>query len=318
MELRTAVDTPGAVQLRVLHETVYRHDWPVELAHHVAFLMPRDTPRQRLLDWQLQIDPLPESWAAASWEAARHTTADAWGNRRLVFSHSRVHAQLRVRASSRVQLAAAPSLRPALSPAWEQVAERLRYHAPGDQPAPPEAVEFSLASPFAAPDALLAAYARQAFQAGRPLAEAALALMQQIHADFRYQPSSTTVNTRASEALRLRHGVCQDFTQVLLAACRALGLSARYVSGYLLTQPPPGQPARIGADASHAWAEVWCPLHGWVGLDPTNAVVVDREHVLLAWGRDQADVAPLRGVIRGGGQAEPEVAVTVLSEAPAG
>ncbi|MFN8848075.1 MAG: transglutaminase-like domain-containing protein, partial [Inhella sp.] len=123
----------------------------------------------------------------------------------------------------------------------------------------------------------------------------------------------TRVDTRAVEAFRLRRGVCQDFAQVFIAACRGIGLAARYVSGYLLTQPPPGQPKLIGADASHAWVEIWCPRQGWLALDPTNNLVVGQDHALLAWGRDQADVAPLRGVIRGGGQAWPQVSVTVTA-----
>ena len=112
--------------------------------------------------------------------------------------------------------------------------------------------------------------------------------------------------------LQRREGVCQDFAHVMIGAMRSLGLAARYVSGYLLTQPPPGQPRLVGADASHAWVAVWCPLHGWVALDPTNAVPAGLDHVTLAWGRDYADVAPLRGVIRGGGRAVPCVGVTVM------
>ena len=111
--------------------------------------------------------------------------------------------------------------------------------------------------------------------------------------------------------MTLRSGVCQDFAHVMIGACRSIGLAARYVSGYLLTHPPEGQPRMIGADASHAWAQVWCPVHGWLSLDPTNDVMIGIEHVTLAWGRDYADVAPLRGVIRGGGSAQPRVEVTV-------
>ncbi len=119
-----------------------------------------------------------------------------------------------------------------------------------------------------------------------------------------------------SQALRLRRGVCQDFAHVMIAALRSLGLAARYVSGYLLTQPPSGQPRLVGGDASHAWVSVWCPQAGWVDLDPTNDVAPDCEHVTLGWGRDYGDVAPLRGVISGGSSARPLVAVTVLPVEP--
>ncbi|MEE9478596.1 MAG: transglutaminase family protein, partial [Roseateles sp.] len=129
--------------------------------------------------------------------------------------------------------------------------------------------------------------------------------------DLRYLPHSTTVATRAADALAQRSGVCQDFAHVFIAACRALGLAARYVSGYLLTRPLPGQPKLVGADASHAWVELWCPEQGWLALDPTNDVPANLDHVTLAWGRDYADVAPLRGVLRGGGVATLRVGVTV-------
>ena len=126
-----------------------------------------------------------------------------------------------------------------------------------------------------------------------------------------FRSHATDVATDALQALAKGQGVCQDFAHLMIGAMRSLGLAARYVSGYLLTQPPPGQPRLVGADASHAWVAVWCPLHGWVALDPTNDVRVGQDHVTLAWGRDYADVAPLRGVIRGGGSAPPSVGVTV-------
>ncbi|MCZ8236001.1 MAG: transglutaminase family protein [Inhella sp.] len=297
-------------RLLVQHDTVYEHQAPVELAHHVAFLVPRHTAHQRVVSWQLSIDPLPDGWAEASWEAQRQISLDAWGNARLVFGHSRVHQELAVRSRFTVERLPQPPLDPELSPPWERVVEQLRYS--GGNAQSPE-TEFSLASPFAAPDAALTQYGRRAFAPGLPLAAGALALMGQVHTDFAYTPNSTRVDTRAVEAFRLRRGVCQDFAQVFIAACRGIGLAARYVSGYLLTQPPPGQPKLIGADASHAWVEIWCPRQGWLALDPTNNLVVGQDHALLAWGRDQADVAPLRGVIRGGGQAWPQVSVTVTA-----
>jgi transglutaminase-like putative cysteine protease len=188
------------------------------------------------------------------------------------------------------------------------VAQSLRYHAGAVHS---EAVEFSLPSQFAPRSAALAAFGRLAFTPGRTLADGAMALMAQVYERFEYQPLSTTVHTRATEALAQSRGVCQDFAHVMIGACRSLGLAARYVSGYLLTQPAAGQPRLVGADASHAWVAVWCPEQGWLALDPTNCVRAGADHVTLAWGRDYGDVAPLRGVIRGGGRAQPRVAVTV-------
>ncbi|MFG6465193.1 transglutaminase family protein [Roseateles sp. BYS87W] len=302
-----------AVKLSVHHVTEYSYATPVEWAHHTACLAPQDTPWQQVHDWQLDIDPVPDGWAALgrpleAAEIARHLRQDPWGNRHLSFGHARVHERLRVDSRFVADLQPRPGPDPQRGPAWEAVAQGLRYRAGRALQA---AEEFALASPHTVPDSALAAYARRAFSPGRTLAAGGLSLMHQIHADLQYLPHSTTVATRASDALAQRSGVCQDFAHVFIAACRALGLAARYVSGYLLTHPPAGQPRLVGADASHAWVELWCPEQGWLALDPTNAVPAGLDHVTLAWGRDYADVAPLRGVLRGGGMASLHVAVTV-------
>ncbi len=139
--------------------------------------------------------------------------------------------------------------------------------------------------------------------------------MAKIFSEFTFDSEATLVATPLQEVLEKRRGVCQDFAHLMLACLRARGFSARYVSGYLLTHPPAGQPRMIGADASHAWVSVYCPRLGWVDFDPTNNVLPDLEHITLAWGRDFADVSPLRGVILGGGSHDPEVRVTVMPAA---
>ncbi len=304
----------GGRRLHVLHETRYAYESAVELAHHAGLLRPRTTPRQRVLNWSLRMNPLPDPIEGPGASQGVRHAQDAWGNWRCWCSHSRVHDTLLVASRFTAEVLAAPPLNLTASPPWEQVAQRLRY-----RPGVPldDALEFSLPSDYAPRTAALAAFGRLSFQSRRPLLAGALDLMHAVYKGFEYKPSSTSVATRAPEALRLRRGVCQDFAHVMIGAMRSLGLAARYVSGYLLTHPPEGQPRLVGADASHAWVEVWCPLNGWVALDPTNALVVDQDHVTLAWGRDYADVAPLRGVIRGGGQAVPHVAVTVMPEAEA-
>lgn len=305
------------VKLAVHHITEYTYEASVEWAHHTACLAPRETPWQTVHGWQLSIDPLPDAWGIEGMELdaaalAPHLRVDPWGNRHLNFGHARVHEELIVDSRFTVELSDRPAPDPNRGPAWEAVAASLRYRAGRTLQ---EADEFAFASTYAAPDATLAAYGRRAFQPGRTLAAAGLALMHQIHTDLRYLPHSTTVATRAADALKQRSGVCQDFAHVFIAACRALGLAARYVSGYLLTRPPPGQPKLVGADASHAWVELWCPEQGWLALDPTNDVPAGLDHVTLAWGRDYGDVAPLRGVLRGGGVATLRVGVTVEPEA---
>jgi len=141
----------------------------------------------------------------------------------------------------------------------------------------------------------------------------AIDLMHRIHEDFEYKPSATMFDTPAERAFELKSGVCQDFAQVMIGCLRSLGLPARYVSGYLRNDPPPGQPRLIGADASHAWVSVYCPESGWIDLDPTNDVLADMDHVTLAIGRDYSDVSLLRGMILGGGAHRVEVGVTVLA-----
>ncbi len=296
-----AVALPQPRMLSVLHETRYAYDDPVEVAHHSARLRPRDTTRQKVLDWSLTIDPEPDGLVQES--------RDAFGNWRHGFSHAMVHDTLTVQSSFLVRVCAPPALYPNDGPSWEQAVRALDYRAGVQQPG---AVEFKFGSRFAPLHPELAAYAAAQFEPGRPLLAAALGLMHQIHDGMVYKPHATNVATNALQALAKGKGVCQDFAHLMIGAMRSLGLAASYVSGYLLTHPPPGRPRLVGADASHAWVAVWCPLNGWVALDPTNAVVVAQDHVTLAWGRDYADVAPLRGVIRGGDGAPPEVAVTVL------
>jgi transglutaminase-like putative cysteine protease len=319
-------------RLHVRHETSYDYDGTVELAHHLAHLRPRETAVQRVEGWTLGITPTPDALRAdpglpdAALTSGSNGTArseiddplrqgrDGWGNWRCSFSHSVVHDSLHVVSSFSVELCSPATPDPSLSPPWEDVAERLRYH-PGElEEVEREAVEFALASYYAPRDAALRRFGAPLFPPGRPLLQGALALMHEIHEKFDFRPHATSVATRATDALKLRKGVCQDFAHVMIGALRSLGLSARYVSGYLLTRPPPGKTRLVGADASHAWVDVWCPLHGWVALDPTNAVRVGLDHVTLGWGRDYADVAPLRGVIRGSGRAVPRVAVTVEPE----
>jgi len=287
--------------LRVRHLTRYDYDAAVELAHHLAHLRPRETPWQSVDGWRIDIQPEPDAGAQTL-----DASVDVFGNWRHCFSHARVHDRLEVLSWFEATLS--PRAEPPTSPPWEQVASRLRYRAGSTMP---EACEFALGSPHAPRAAEFAQFAGDLFAPNRPLLDAVEALMHRVHDQFEYRGDSTDVATDALQALRLRRGVCQDFAHVMIAICRSLGLAARYVSGYLSTRPPPGQPRLVGSDASHAWVAVWCPASGWVDFDPTNALLPTLEHVTLGWGRDYGDVAPLRGVIRGGTAAEPRVEVTV-------
>ena len=310
---------PAVRWLRVRHQTSYRYDTDVEGAYHLAHLRPRDTATQQVRAWSLVVAPHPD--ACVELASGIRETVDPWGNARQVFAHSQVHDRLDVTSAFEAGISLQPLPPAGTSEPWREVARELRLHAVVGangsreerraERAAFDAAEFALDSSLAPRARALADWARPAAEANEGVLELTLALMHQVHAEFEYLPQSTSVTTGALEALELRHGVCQDFAHVLIGACRSLGLAARYVSGYLLTQPPPGKPRLVGADASHAWAAVWCPPHGWLALDPTNDVPVGQDHVTLAWGRDYADVAPLRGVIRGGRGNAPRVGVTV-------
>ena len=168
-----------------------------------------------------------------------------------------------------------------------------------------------LDSPFVAVRPAFREYAEPSFLPGRPLLEAVADLNERIYREFKYDPHFTTVATPLDEVLSERRGVCQDFAHLAIACLRSLGLAARYVSGYILTVPPPGRPRLVGADASHAWLSVFVPGLGWADFDPTNDLLPDLQHVTLAWGRDFSDISPLRGVILGGGEQKIDVRVTV-------
>ena len=197
----------------------------------------------------------------------------------------------------------------AAGPGWEGVREAIR-HEPGlDGLAPARMSEPTPLVPLSEGARL---YALASFARGRPWFDAVFDLMQRIHTDFEFQPGATTVSTSVDEVLYQRSGVCQDFAHLMLACLRGLGLPARYVSGYLLTDPPPGMPRLMGADASHAWVAAYAPQHGWVEFDPTNNQLADTRYITLAWGADFADVVPLRGVILAGGDQRMGVRVSVI------
>jgi transglutaminase-like putative cysteine protease len=287
--------------LHVLHETAYDYVPMVRAAQHMAHLKPANTPRQQLLSHRLTVDPVPGQQAE---------TTDVYGNTRTFLSLQFSHEALRVKSESLVSTSAVSD--PVTSLPWEEVAERMRYHR-GTRYDP--AAEFVFASPYVPHDGAFAGYAQASFPKGRPLLEAARDLTRRIHADFEFATTATDVNTPALEALALRKGVCQDLAHVMLGCLRSLGLPARYVSGYLLTEPPPGRPRLVGSDASHAWVGVYLPgadgAGVWADLDPTNDRGAGEDYVTLAVGRDYSDVSPMRGVIHGSVTHSLRVAVTV-------
>jgi transglutaminase-like putative cysteine protease len=283
------------MRYRVVHHTRYAYSQPVALAHNEARLQPRATAAQSCAASAVTVDPPPSQRAERD---------DAFGNRVLYFAVQEPHEHLEVTAISEVEVR--PAALPSDSPAWDSA---LQLFAASRTPETRLARQFRLDSPGAAVSPDVRAYAAPSFAPGRPLLEAAADLSRRIHHDFRFDPQSTTVATPLSDVLAQRHGVCQDFAHLAIACLRAVGLPARYVSGYLETVPPPGQARLQGADVSHAWFAVYVPDAGWVDFDPTNDLLPGDRHVTTAWGRDYADVTPLKGVIFGGGPHTLEVSV---------
>lgn len=275
---------------RVIHRTSSHYRHPVPVGMHVACLRPKTLPGQSLIKSELNILPAPHTLTERY---------DYFGNLLHVFVLQEPHKELVVEATSEVEIesGASKSL-PANSLPWEEAVRLL----PRDRSAEGlQAYEFSFESPRIKLRKEFADYALQSFTPQRPILEGLLDLTARIHSDFRFDPKVTNVRTTTDEVFQKRRGVCQDFAHFQIACLRSLRLSARYVSGYLRTYPPPGKPRLIGADMSHAWISAYCPGIGWIDLDPTNNVVPSTGHVTLAWGRDYGDVSPLFGVIQGGG-----------------
>jgi transglutaminase-like putative cysteine protease len=291
----------------VIHETEYPPcGVPVSLAQHLLHLIPRDLPWQTRASGTITIDP----------DLSRLIEGeDVFGNPVAWLSLDTPHDGLLVRAESHVTVIGRTLPKPADSPPWEDVRERFRYRPEPCEANVLDAQRYLYASPRVPCDAALAAFARQAFKPEVPLLVGAQALMDLIFKTFTFDAKATEVGTPVHEVLTRKRGVCQDFAHLMIAALRSIGLPARYMSGYLLTDPPPGKPRLVGADASHAWVSVWCPENDWVEYDPTNGIQPDLRHVTLGWGRDFQDVSPLRGVILGGLAQAPEVRVTVMPEA---
>jgi transglutaminase-like putative cysteine protease len=277
------------------HTTRYRYAKPVDLATHLLHLTPRALPGQAVESFALTVWPEP---------AQRTDGSDHFGNGASWLSIEAPHERFEVVLDAVVTVGFPAPPPSELTPAWEAVRSAV------DDTAGAPAAEFALPSALAPAFTGAGAYAAPSFTRGRPVLAALLDLNARIRRDFAFKPGVTTISTPVSQVLALRAGVCQDFAHLMIAALRAHGLPARYCSGYIRTRPPPGQKRRQGADQSHAWVGCWLgPEHGWVDLDPTNDLVVQDEHVLLGWGRDYADVSPVRGILLGGGKQSLEVGV---------
>lgn len=285
----------------VRHRTTYTYGGAVTRSDHRMWLAPRRTPNQSVLSFEIETQPAPGALTAET---------DYFGNAAHLMSIEESHETMWVEARSRVEVRPEPDqigfdtldmVRAAL--ARPETAEAL------------EAAEFTFPTFYTTADDAIEDYARAVFRPDRPLMEAARDLTARIFHEFDYDPSATNSATTGIQAFAEKKGVCQDFAHVFLACARSLGVPARYVSGYLLTRPPEGQEKLVGSDASHAWVSVWTPHSGWLDFDPTNDMIPRDEHITTAWGRDFADVSPIRGIVLGGGGGHSiDVAVDVIPE----
>lgn len=284
----------------VEHITRYFYASQVDLSHHLLRLTPPTLDRQRASDHTVAVTPEP---------SRVDIFVDHFGNEARHVAIEEPHESFEVQVNAAIDIA--PRAADALGegPLWTDVRAEMRDDGFPDRP---DVAEFVYSSPLGALDDEATAYAAKSFPADARIVPALRDLTARIYEEFDYVPGVTTITTPVAEVMEKREGVCQDFAHVMIAGLRGLGIPARYVSGYLRTRSKHDAEAHRGADASHAWVSAWCGKElGWVDFDPTNNLVVDDQHIVLAHGRDFSDVTPLRGVILGGGEHGLEVLVTV-------
>ena len=288
------------MKVRVTHQTQYFYADSVPLSHNIVRMRPRSTDIQTCISHETQISPTP---------ATRREQRDFYDNHVTTFSVQEPHHEMNIVAQSEVEIRSRQIPEFAYSQTWEFVKQALNTRR--DSPVL-DAVQFTFDSLLAKSNQESRNYAVRSFLPGQSLYQSVFDLTQRIYRDFRFVPGSTQVGTPVEEVMRMRQGVCQDFAHLQIACLRSLGLAARYVSGYVITQPPPGQARLQGADASHAWLSVFFPDVGWIDFDPTNGVVPADQHITLAWARDYDDISPVKGIIIGGRRQTHRIGVDVV------
>ena len=264
----------------ITHRTTYTYFEPVSVCHNVLRLAPRNTLTQVCRHVAVKISPEPDTMREYE---------DFFGNKVIYFSIEKEHARLTVDVRSEVDIVGG----------LDGILDSGEIR------------QFIFETPMTAWDEEIYRYARVSFQPGRPVLEAAGDLMRRIYTDFEFTPGFTTISTPVAVVMGERKGVCQDFAHLAIACIRSVGLPARYVSGYIETVSPEGVEKLIGADASHAWFSVYDPAMGWLDFDPTNNMIPGDQHIPIGWGRDYADIAPMKGIILSSGSHGLRVSVDV-------
>jgi len=286
-------------QLR--HRTIFEYSAPVTFVYNMLRLKPRELPWQTVKESKLTVSPEP---------SVLSERIDYFGNNVAFCDIEQKHEVMHVLMESVIDIKPRPA--PVLNGvAWDTVRERLRG---AKSPAGLDAFQFCFNSPGVSRLPESEAYCMPSCKPGLSAHQVAIDLMQRIHTDFTFDPTATTVSTPVKDVLKNRRGVCQDFAHLMISCLRSVGIPARYISGYIQTTPPPGQARLEGADASHAWIGVYCPVNGWLDLDPTNNKMADEQFITVAWGRDYQDVSPVAGVMLGGGKHQVRAEVDMIPE----
>lgn len=287
------------MRFRVRHSTHYKYAQRVTRCYNLANVIPRDTERQHCLKNLITVSPQP---------ITKHKRTDYFGNHAYHFEIQKPHTELIITAESDIQINDRDhELNLDLGASYGEVLDYLRNTLSQDTI---EAREFLLNSPMIESSSELADYARPSFDNNRSLKACVSELTSRIFTDFSYDPEFTTIATPLADVLEHKKGVCQDFAHLQIGCLRAMGIPAKYVSGYIETLPKPGEEKLVGADATHAWIAYYSPGEGWVEFDPTNNSAANSQHIVTAFGRDFFDVTPVKGVIFGGGK-NPILSVSV-------
>lgn len=286
------------MRYKLRHQTVYNYEEPVDNYQSVLCLQPRNLDSQICHSFDLEVSPSP---------IKIHSRTDFFGNKLAYFSLHEPHHILKVVSTSDVEVL--PKNMPVLSPL---TCSEVRQMFVSNRPLKVELLQYQLPSNFIKWDDEIKEFAVSCLQPETPFYEGVRLLCEKIFREFQFKSGFTTVNTPLKTVLKERKGVCQDFSHLAIASLRSLGFAARYVSGYLETLPPKGKPKLQGSDASHAWISVYVPDMGWCEFDPTNNLVPKERHIITAYGRDYADVAPMKGIVFSSGSHKVKVEVDVI------
>ncbi|MEL1242390.1 transglutaminase family protein [Flavobacterium flavipallidum] len=286
------------MKYKLKHQTLYTYVNAVHNYQSVLCLQPRNSARQICTNFQIDIDPKPSKI---------YSRVDYFGNVQHFFSIHQPHEFLKVLVSSDVEINS--DVNPTISSITCAETINLINTTPELKA---ELLLFQLPSQYIVWDEEIKAFAQSCLLPDKPLYEGVLNLVKKIFTEFEFKSGVTNINTPLKTVLNERKGVCQDFSHLAIACIRSMGIPARYVSGYIETLAPKGKPKLEGSDASHAWIAVYIPEMGWCEFDPTNNMVPDQRHIVTAYGRDFADVSPLKGIIFSSGEHKVKVAVDVI------